>query len=1069
MTTTPPSTAPPTEPLPPPDAAVALAAGLDAWASLLDAQGRILWSAEHPLRRAAGAADARPGTPWHEALGLQEAQPLDLDGRPLRLALQAAIEQGTRWMAQAAATPTDRPTWALRTAAEDRPLAHPMAGWRLRLLPTGDGRLWALADDASEVRTLRTRIREETEILDAVRRFGRVGVWQREIPSGRGHWDDTVFRLFGFDPRGGTPDFQQAVDRVNPEDRLIESFNESTRRVGDYQARYRVMLPDASQRVVRSQWTVLPGADGQPRRIIGVMSDETELEGLSRSFGVMTEQLRLAVQMAAVGLWVHDLATDRMHYNDELFRLMGREPQPQGLSLAEVRDIIHPDDLELVQDSAVRALQTPEPVDFEARYRRTDGRWRHVLSRRVVRRDDAGRPVAFLGVSMDVTDRFDERLRTQDLVTRLDQIVDTAGVGTWRRDLVSDEAQWNPRMFRIYGVDARDGPLSRAAWLDRVHPEDRSTALGAMQRARAHPGLSQESKFRIRWPGGEVRWLEQRATCTVGAAGSAALSGITMDVTERTRTEAALRSANDRAALSARSAGMGTWSVDHASAEAFWDEQMFRLRGLPPAPTAPDRLARLAFVHPEDRTLFMGAEGRVDSTVAEGQTYEFRVVWPDGQVRWLASRSHRVLDEQGRPLSSVGVNWDVTERRMAERVREERESALRASRAKSEFLARMSHELRTPLNAVLGFTQLLREELAGSPASQRMKLDHIHDAGEHLLALINDVLALTHVETGSLSLDIQPLELDAAIAQSLPLVQTLAARRGVELLAPATGLWLRADSMRLRQVLVNVLSNAVKYNRPRGKVRVTASMDAGSVRVCVADEGPGIAPEQRQHLFEPFNRLGQQAHGIEGTGIGLVIVKALCEAMGGQVEVLSPPGGGTSVQVSLPGAAAAAAPSSVEPAPRGGPVASARSDAKPGSRAPLRMAGTRSARTGPGTVLYIEDNPVNVLLVRELIETQTALTLTVATHGAEGLARAASERPDLVLVDMQLPDMNGHQVLERLRQDPATAALRCVALSANAMREDIDQALAAGFEDYWTKPIDFGTFLRSLSERFPPG
>ena len=1042
------------------DLDLSLAEAMEDWVCLLDAEGTIRWSSPRSAELIECAPSELVGRGWVQALGLPDdpssIEPAAHGG--LRHAAQAAIARRASCTLRSAPLGVHELLWPEPACGSD-PTAR---RWSLRLIPAARSRLWAIASDMAPLQRLKAELSHRSEVLDIVRRFGRVGVWEREIPSGRGRWDDTAFRLFGFDPSRGTPAFHLAAARVNEADATAAAYLDSTATPGDYQARYRVRLPDGGERVVRSQWAVIAGQDGKPSRTIGVMSDETELAGLSRSFGVMSEQLRLAAEMAAVGLWVHDLTTNRLYYNDQLFHMTGRQPTSQGLSLSEVRDMIHPDDLAIVQASVEQARATNRPVDFEARYRRSDGSWRHVLSRRVLQRGEAGQALAFLGVSIDVTEQVAQRQRTQDLAMRLDQIVETAGVGIWRRDLVTDEIEWNAQLYRIYGVEPTKGPPDRDAWLAGVHPEDRAAVQEGARLARETPGRSVERKFRILRPDGEIRWLDQRATCTMSPAGTMQMSGITLDVTDRARAEAALRSAADRAALAARAAGVGTWSLDCTTDEGLWDDQMFRLRGLEPGGPPPDRAGRLALVHPDDRHLFSRGDGLADPLGGEGASYEFRVVWPNGQVRWLASRSRQVLDAAGRPLSRVGVNWDVTDRRAAEREREQREAVMRESRAKSAFLARMSHELRTPLNAVLGFTQLLQREMATAPAPQRVKLDHIHGAGEHLLALINDVLDLTHLEAGSLVLDLKPLRLSEALDQALPLVQSMADRHQVRIRRPVADPEVMADPIRLRQVLINVLSNAIKYNRPRGEVSLRTEASGGCIRIEVADEGQGIAPEQLEHLFEPFNRLGVQARDVEGTGIGLVIVKALCEAMQGCVQVTSLLGAGTRVVIELPAAAA------LEPDPPLVVRNVSPPTPEPASEpAVVRASAPDSASPGAGTVLYIEDNPVNVLLMRELIQTRTGLTLHVAETGEKGLDSAARILPDLVLVDMQLPDMNGHDVLRRMRENESTRSLPCVALSANAMREDIERALEAGFEDYWTKPIDFVAFLQALQRRFP--
>jgi CheY-like chemotaxis protein len=399
----------------------------------------------------------------------------------------------------------------------------------------------------------------------------------------------------------------------------------------------------------------------------------------------------------------------------------------------------------------------------------------------------------------------------------------------------------------------------------------------------------------------------------------------------------------------------------------------------------------------------------------------------------------------------VGVNWDVTETKEAELMRQQAALAEREVQAKSQFLSRMSHELRTPLNAVLGFTQLLQIEARRSAdAAQLTKLGHIRAAGDHLLSLINDVLDLSALESGELRLKLLAVDLGTLVREAVPLVESLAAQHAVAVEIGIAEGAVRGDPTRLRQILINLLSNAIKYNRRGGRVFVQTRSSGASVVLRVRDTGRGLTPGQLAGLFEPFNRFGAESEGIEGTGIGLTIVKALVEGMGGTVEVTSTPGQGTAFDVTLPlanDATAAAAPA---------PVADT-------SQAHL----SEPRRERAGRILYIEDNQVNVLLVEELVKGVAGLDIASEPTGTAGVARAKAMQPDLVLIDLQLPDFDGFEVLRRLRAEPGTRFIPCIALSANAMPEDIERGLAAGFADYWTKPIDFPAFLSALKKRFP--
>ncbi len=910
--------------------------------------------------------------------------------------------------------------------------------------------VWTLAD-VTRQRSLAARAARQDELLDTAQEFGRLGIWEREIPSGEGRWDEHVFSFWGLDPAAGTPNYSEAIQRIHPEDRARMTYADSTRRAGRYAQRYRVIHPDGKTRWIHSQWEVKNGPRGIPDRALGVMMDDTEAYDAARTLSDVNAQLKLAVDLGKIASWRHDLRTGRMHWSDLAFELLGIAPRPEGMSLDEVRSFTHPDDVPLVLASAEQALASNLPVDTETRYRHADGSWRYVLSRRVVERDDRGTAIAFVGVALDMTERVEHLRHAEELARRLDAASRAAGVGIWTTTAGPGGADWNAQMFELFDRCEPPHPPTFGRWLrDSVHPEDRER-VG--KEAYAH-FISGDQPFDIEFRAlrrdGSVRWIVMRADIDRVHTGPRRVLGIAMDVTERHHALEALREASQRAALITRHAGIGTWDVD-ADGSEHWDAQMFHLRGLDPRERAPSRDERLALVHPDDVAVVL--DSMADTPAAHlPAAYEFRVRLPDGSYRWLASRSAAVLDAAGRPARRVGVNWDVTESKNAEIARQQAALAEREIQAKSQFLSRMSHELRTPLNAVLGFTQLLQIEARQSAqTAQLAKLEHIRAAGDHLLSLINDVLDLSGLEAGEIRLSMQPVDLGQLVRQSLPLLQSLASQHGVDLETGRAEGAARADPTRLRQVLINLLSNAIKYNRPGGRVVVESQAAHGEATLSVRDTGRGLSSEQIASLFEPFNRFGVESEGIEGTGIGLTIVKALVDGMGGRIEVESSPGRGTVFAVTLPEAATADAidEGTAEP------------DTVPD------FLGASASVERSGTILYIEDNAVNVLLVEELVRTVGGLGVVSEPTGAAGVERALVLRPDLVLVDLQLPDFDGYEVLRRLRADPRTCAIPCIALSANAMREDIERGIASGFADYWTKPIDFSVFIAALHRLFP--
>jgi signal transduction histidine kinase/ActR/RegA family two-component response regulator len=374
------------------------------------------------------------------------------------------------------------------------------------------------------------------------------------------------------------------------------------------------------------------------------------------------------------------------------------------------------------------------------------------------------------------------------------------------------------------------------------------------------------------------------------------------------------------------------------------------------------------------------------------------------------------------------------------------EEARSANQAKSAFLSSMSHELRTPLNAILGFAQILAaDNLPTTPEQKKEFAGHILKSGRHLLTLINEVLDLAKVEAGALTLSMEPVGLAEVLVECRSMIEPLAAARGIRVEFPAHAEALvQADRTRLKQVLLNLLSNAVKYNREGGQVALEcAALKPDRLRLSVRDTGMGLRPDQVAALFQPFNRLGQENGTQEGTGIGLVFTKRLVELMKGEIGAASTPGMGSVFWIEL----AAAAPLVRLPPP-------ALPDAGEVASAP--------ARAEPSLILYIEDNPANLKLVQEILAFRASLRLLAAPDGHTGLALARSERPALILMDLNLPGMGGFEVLAQLRRDPDTARIPVLALTANAMPRDIERGLSAGFARYLTKPIDIEQFNEAI-------
>jgi PAS domain S-box-containing protein len=801
---------------------------------------------------------------------------------------------------------------------------------------------------------------------------------------------------------------------------------------------------------------------------VGIAADITDLKTLELSLKASERRYASLAAAAPVAIFRFDEPLNCVYVNERWSEMSGR-PMESALGHGWMESL-HPDDSEqnLAEWTEYYANSNPQSWVIhgsEGRQLRPDGStvWSYIQVAKEF--DEDGNVVGYIGTLTDITDRKNIELALQESQAQFRRMTESVPGMIYRYVLHPDGRDEfiyiSPQVEQIYELTSEAVRQDISCLWAKVHRDD----VPMVQRAVERSADSMQPFFvevRLRLSEDRMKWIQISSQPDRQQNGDVIWDGVVIDISDRKNTELVLQDLSDRLEFALNGANIGIWEWQMSNGRLLWDERMFNLYGIPPEEFSGKHADWFNCVHPDDRD---GVQQDEQQAVFRGEKegrVEFRIIRPDGTIRFIDSYAFNQYNAQGEIQKTIGLNIDITDRKQAEaQLQRINEELIKATRLKDEFLANMSHELRTPLNAILGMTEILQEEIFGDLNNQQLKsLETIEKSSNHLLELINDILDVAKIEAGQIKLSYQPCNVEYLCQSSLVFIKQQAFSKNIQLKSEIlTNLpLLNIDERRIRQVLINLLSNAVKFTPDGGKISLQVNyitfLDNDEIghggacetlEISVIDTGIGIAPDQIKRLFQPFVQVESALNrNYDGSGLGLALVKRLVELHGGEVRLTSELGVGSCFTITLP--ISPFCESSIVPEP---PLASnAEAIAPTIAQAPL--------------ILLAEDNEANITMFVDYLSLK-GYRLVIAHDGRKAINLAQQTNPDVILMDIQMPEIDGLEAIQRIRQIPELVDTPIIALTAMAMSGDRDRCIAMGANDYLSKPVSMKNLVKKIN------
>ncbi|QCU89902.1 PAS domain-containing protein [Thiomicrorhabdus sediminis] len=795
---------------------------------------------------------------------------------------------------------------------------------------------------------------------------------------------------------------------------------------------------DGSLYWVESTITPFMDEKGRPYQYASIRTDVTQQRLAEKAVELAKERLRRGQAYANIGTWEWNIVTGELFWTERIAPLFGYPEGDLETSYENFVAALHPEDRQAVIDAVNATIEHDEPYDFEHRVIWPDGTVRWLQERGAVMRSDNGSAISMLGVVQDIDDRKRAELKLAEREQLLLEAQNLASIGNWSADMKTGELFWSDEIYKIFGYEPRSITPSVELFHSAVHKDDVELVRESERKAVATG--RHDVVHRIVRPDGSIRYVHELVEMKVDSHGQPlSMTGTVQDVTQ-------LKQAEQELQIFRRvfeSSDQAVWVADAGGYLIYANAAHEKLFGY-----SKQESVGMHYSEFLSKEAFQWVSDAIVEALNGGKNWtgQLPVIRKDGEELITFSNFGHIVGEDGKTQYLFDIMSDYTkELNRQEQLAKAKEEAERASKAKSEFLSSMSHELRTPMNAILGFGQLLEYDDSLN-SGQKDNVKEIIDAGKHLLELINEILDLSKIEAGHVNLVLEPVRLCSVLDESLSLLVPMAVKQGIRVQHTCSkNVTLRADKTRLKQVLLNLISNAIKYNKKNGSVTISVYIEH-KVAIQIIDTGIGIAEDKLSDLFQPFKRIADNQAEIEGTGIGLTITKSLVEMMGGELEVSSEVNVGSTFTIFLP----------IEKELQ--PESSSHNE-QSGAGENASIADDQSQRH---QILYIEDNISNIKLVSQILSGLPDISLLTAEDPVMGIDLAKQHCPDLILLDINMPNMDGYEVIKVLKSEPSLQSVPVVAVTANAMLHDIKKGEAAGFDDYVVKPFEIEGFIETV-------